>query len=75
MKVSEIMGALADVITLAERVDRLDNTVSELAALFREDSKARDEKFLEHDRRIQKLENFIEFAEKYGGGRKRLKKD
>ncbi|MDJ0940345.1 MAG: hypothetical protein QNJ00_11340 [Woeseiaceae bacterium] len=73
MKVSEIMSALADVILLAERVDRLDNTVSELAALFREDSKARDDKFLEHDRRIQKLENFIEFAEKYGG-RKRLKK-
>lgn len=67
MKIGEVMGALADVITLAERVDRLDDTVSEMAALFRDDSKVRDEKFLEHDRRIQKLENFIEFAEKYGG--------
>lgn len=72
MKIGEIMGALADVITLAERVDRLDETVSEMAELFREDSKDRDEKFLEHDRRIQKLENFIEFAEKYGGGPKRI---
>ncbi len=67
MKISDVMGALADVITLAERVDRLDDTGSELAALFRDDSKVRDEKFLEPDRRIQKLENFIEFAEKYGG--------
>ncbi len=67
MKIGDVMGALADVITLAERVDRLDDTVSEMAALFRDDSKVRDEKFLEHDRRIQKLENFLEFAEKYGG--------
>lgn len=67
MKIGDVMAALADVITLAERVDRLDDTVSEMAALFRDDSKVRDEKFLEHDRRIQKLENFIEFAEKYGG--------
>ena len=67
MKIGDVMAALADVITLAERVDRLDDTVSEMVALFRDDSKARDEKFLEHDRRIQKLENFIEFAEKYGG--------
>ena len=67
MKIGEIMGALADVITMTERVDRRDDTVSEMAALFRDDSKARDEKFLEHDRRIQKLENFIEFAERFGG--------
>ena len=71
MKIGEIISALADVVTLAERVDRLDDTVSEMAALFRDDSKARDEGFLEHDRRIQKLENLIEFAEKYGG-RKRI---
>jgi Asp-tRNA(Asn)/Glu-tRNA(Gln) amidotransferase C subunit len=67
MKIADIMGALADVIKLADKVDRLDETVSEMATLFREDSKARDEKFLEHDRRIQKLENLIEFAEKFGG--------
>lgn len=71
MKIADIMGALADVIKLADKVDRLDETVSEMATLFREDSKARDENFLEHDRRIQKLENLIEFAEKFGG-QKRL---
>lgn len=66
MKLSEIMGALADVIQLADRVDRLDDTVSEMATLFRNDAKDRDEKFLHHDRRIQKIENMIEFAEKFG---------
>lgn len=45
--------------------------MSDMALAFREDSKTPDKNFLEHDRRIQKLENLVEFAEKFGG-RKRL---
>ena len=38
-----------------------------MARTFREDSKARDKDYLEHDRRIQKIENLLEFAERFGG--------
>lgn len=71
MKVSRIMAELANFIKLADRVERLEGSMSDMALAFREDSKARDKNFLEHDRRIQKLENLVEFAEKFGG-RKRL---
>ena len=71
MKVSRIMAELANFIKLADRVERLEGSMSDIALAFREDSKARDKNFLEHDRRIQKLENLVEFAEKFGG-RKRL---
>ena len=67
MKVSRIMEALADVIKLADRVERLEGSIADMALAFREDSKARDRDFLEHDRRIQKLENLVEFAETFGG--------
>jgi len=67
VKVSLIMEALADVIKLADRVERLEGSVANMALAFREDSKARDKDFLEHDRRIQKIENLVEFAEKFGG--------
>lgn len=70
MKVSRIMEALADVIKLADRVERLEGSVADMALAFREDSKARDKDFLEHDRRIQKIENLVEFAEKFGGQKK-----
>ncbi|MGI9332524.1 MAG: hypothetical protein ACR2RL_05140 [Gammaproteobacteria bacterium] len=69
MKVSRIFDALADVIKLTDRVERLEGSVAEMARTFREDSKARDEDFLQHDRRIQKLENLVEFAERFGGRR------
>lgn len=65
MKVSRIMDALADVIKLADRVERLEDAVAGMARAFREDSKARDKDFLDHDRRIQKIENLVEFTEKY----------
>ena len=65
MKVSRIIDALADVIKLADRVERLEDSIADMAKAFREDSKARDKDFLEHDRRIQKIENMIEFAERF----------
>ena len=71
MKVSRIMAELANFIKLADRVERLEGSMSDMALAFREDSKTRDKNFLEHDRRIQKLENLVGFAEKFGG-RKRL---
>lgn len=71
MKISRIFDALADVIKLTDRVERLEGSVADMARAFRDDSKARDKDFLDHDRRIQKIENFVEFAEKFGG-RKQL---
>lgn len=71
MKVSRVMDAIADVIKLADRVERLEGGIADMALAFREDSKARDKDYLEHDRRIQKLENLVEFAERFGG-RKQL---
>lgn len=73
MKVSRIMDALADVIRLTDRVERLEESVAAMAKAYRDDSKARDNDFLDHDRRIQKVENLIEFAEKFGSP-KRLKR-
>ena len=69
MKVSRIFDALAEIIKLTDRVERLEGSVVEMARVFREDSKARDQDFLSHDRRIQKLENLVEFAERFGGRR------
>ena len=71
MKVSRIMAELANFIKLVDRVERLEGSMSDIALAFHEDSKARDKNFLAHDRRIQKLENLVEFAERFGG-RKRL---
>jgi hypothetical protein len=71
MKVSRVFDALADVIKLTDRVERLEGSVAEMALAFREDSKSRDKDYLEHDRRIQKIENLVEFAEKFGS-RKQL---
>ena len=70
MKVSRIFDALADVIKLTDRIERLEESVATLAAAYREDSKARDKDFLEHDRRIQRIENLVEFAEKFGDRKK-----
>lgn len=70
MKANRIFDALADVIKLNDRVERLEGSVASMARAFREDSKARDKDFLDHDRRIQKVENLIEFAEKFGGQKK-----
>ncbi len=67
MKASWIFGALADVIKLTDRVERLENSVADMAHAFREDSKTRDKNYLLHDRRIQKIENLLEFAERFGG--------
>ena len=67
MQVSRILEVLADAVRLADRVERRENSIADMALAFRQDSKARDRDFLEHDRRIQKLENLIEFAEKFTG--------
>ena len=69
MKVARVFDALADVIRLTDRVERLENSVADMARAFRDDSKARDKDFLEHDRRIQKIENLVEFAERFGGAK------
>ncbi|MEL6870542.1 MAG: hypothetical protein AAFO81_12140 [Pseudomonadota bacterium] len=74
MKVSRIFDALSEVIKLTDRVERLEDSVAAMAKSFREDSKARDQDFFAHDRRIQKIENMIEFAEKFGT-MQRLEKD
>ncbi len=70
MKISRILAAMADVIKLNDKVERLEESVVKMARTFREDSKARDNSFLDHDRRIQKIENLIEFTEKFGGQKK-----
>lgn len=70
MKVGRIMEALADVIKLADRVERLEDSVADMARAFREDSKARDRDYLAHDRRIQKIENLVEFTEKFARQRR-----
>ena len=67
MKASRIMEVLADVVRLVDRVERLERSVSDMALAFREDSKARDKDFLDHDRRIQKIENLVEFVERFQG--------
>ena len=66
-----IAAGLAVVIRLIDRVERLERSVSDMALAFREDSKARDKDYLDHDRRIQKMENLVEFVEKFQA-RKRL---
>ena len=71
MKASRVMEVLTDVIRLVDRVERIERSVADMALAFREDSKARDRDFLDHDRRIQKIENLVEFVEKFQG-RKRL---
>ena len=71
MKLLRAMEAIADVIKLSDRVERLEGGVADMERAFREDSKARDKDYLQHERRIQKLENLMEFAEKFGG-RQRL---
>ena len=67
MKVSRIMEVLTDVIKLADRVERLETSITDMALAYREDSKARDKDFLDHDRRIQKIENLVEFADRFSG--------
>ena len=61
------MEALADVVRLVDRVERF---VADMALAFREDSKARDKDFLNHDRRIRKIENLAEFVEKFQGSKR-----
>ncbi len=70
MKASRIMEVLADVVRLVDRVERLERSVADMALAFREDSKARDKDFLDHDRRIQKIENLVEFVEKFQGSKR-----
>lgn len=70
MKASRIFDAIAAVIRLTDRVERLEGSVADMAQAFREDSKARDRDFLDHDRRIQKIENMIDFAERFGSPRR-----
>ncbi|MGI9302763.1 MAG: hypothetical protein ACR2RB_08665 [Gammaproteobacteria bacterium] len=70
MKISRIMDAVADMIKLTDRIERLEIAVADMALAFREDSKTRDRDFLEHERRIQKMENMIEFAEKFTAQRR-----
>ena len=66
MKIARIFNALADVVRLTDRVERLEASVADMALAFREDSKARDQDYLDHDRRIQRIENLVEFAERFG---------
>lgn len=70
MKASRIIEVLADVVRLVDRVERLERSVADMALAFREDSKARDKDFLDHDRRIQKIENLVEFVEKFQGSKR-----
>lgn len=70
MKASRIMEVLADVVRLVDRVERLERSVADMALAFREDSKARDKDFLDHDRRIQKIENLVEFVERFQGSKR-----
>ena len=70
MKASRIMEVLADVVRLVDRVERLERSVADMALAFREDSKARDNDFLDHDRRIQKIENLVEFVERFQGSKR-----
>ncbi len=63
------MNALADVIRLADRAERLEDAAAGMARAFREDSRARDKDFLDRDRRIRKIEDLVEFTEGHARAR------
>ena len=65
MKFSRILDALVAVIRLSDRVGRLEASVEETTRAFREEIQHRDQTFLAHDRRIQKIENLMEFAGRF----------
>ena len=60
---SNIFDAIKQAIVLGERVERLSEDVSKLADRYVEETRARDAEIRELDRRLQKIENMIEFAE------------
>ena len=70
LRFSQILHELTEVIKLNDRVRRLETAVEETARAFREDAGHRDKRLLAHDRRIQRIENLMEFAERFGRTRK-----
>ena len=64
MRVRDLLDAVTEAIRLTDRVERLQQDVDKLADAFVTDSRERDRDVRNLDRRVQKIENLIEFTEK-----------